>query len=144
MTTSAADKLLAAAEGVRRTGEGRYMLRCLAHKDRSASLSMRVLDDGRVLLHCFAGCSVDEIVRAAGLELQDLFPPRSPDGEHSRHKAQKPFVARDAVRAFRRELTVAWVILADVAAGRNISELDRQRAGIARDRCVALISEIDD
>jgi hypothetical protein len=29
--------------------------------------------DGRVLLHCFAGCSAGDVVAAAGLSLADLF-----------------------------------------------------------------------
>lgn len=40
------------------------------------TLSVKVGDDGRLLLHCFAACEVQEIVRALGLEVADLFPQR--------------------------------------------------------------------
>ena len=53
--------------------------RCPAHDDRRASLSITEADDGRVLLRCFAGCSVNAIVEAVGLEVRDLFPPREHD-----------------------------------------------------------------
>jgi hypothetical protein len=36
---------------------------------------VRVGDDGRVLLHCHAGCEPGAIVRALGLEMRDLFVP---------------------------------------------------------------------
>jgi hypothetical protein len=138
-----ADTLLARLEGVKRTGPDKWMARCPAHKDRTGSLSIRQLDDARVLVHCFAGCSVDDVTRAAGLEIADLFPPRR-DDDHHKPRERRPFIVRDAILALHRELVVAWVILADVAAGKTLTEFDRKRAGIARDRCVALISELSD
>lgn len=55
--------------GCSRKGE---MSNCPAHDDRSPSLSMREADD-RVLLHCHAGCTTDQVVAALGLKLADLF-----------------------------------------------------------------------
>lgn len=43
---------------------------------RSQSLSVAEKSDGGVLLHCFAGCSVQEVMGAVGLDLSDLYPPR--------------------------------------------------------------------
>jgi hypothetical protein len=43
--------------------KGSGMVRCPGHEDRSASLSWR-WDGSRALLHCFAGCSFDQIRRA--------------------------------------------------------------------------------
>lgn len=48
------------------------MLRCPAHEDRSPSLSVRAVDD-RVLVHCFGGCAVDEVLAAVGWVRRDLF-----------------------------------------------------------------------
>lgn len=45
---------------------------CPAHEDRSPSLSVSH-HNGRVLLHCFAGCTADEVRRALGLEWDDMF-----------------------------------------------------------------------
>jgi hypothetical protein len=44
---------------------GHGVTRCPSHEDRVASLSWRLTDDHRALLHCFAGCSFDEIRGAA-------------------------------------------------------------------------------
>lgn len=47
---------------------------CPAHSDSNASLVVTEGDDGRVLLHCHAGCTFDEIVKACGLEMGAMFP----------------------------------------------------------------------
>lgn len=57
----------------RRTGPGRWQARCPAHPDKCPSLSIAEGEDGRVLLHCFAGCALPEILAALGLTLRDLF-----------------------------------------------------------------------
>jgi 5S rRNA maturation endonuclease (ribonuclease M5) len=60
----------------RRSGDG-WSAKCPAHDDRRASLSISEGKDGRVLLHCFAGCACDEILSAVGLTKRDLFPRRA-------------------------------------------------------------------
>jgi hypothetical protein len=44
-----------------------YLDCCPAHNDRNPSLSVTETPDGKLLLHCFAGCSFEEIIQAAGL-----------------------------------------------------------------------------
>ncbi len=46
---------------------------CPAHDDKSPSLTVSEGDDGRVLLHCHAGCTPAAIVASIGLTLADLF-----------------------------------------------------------------------
>lgn len=46
---------------------------CPAHEDRSPSLSCSEGDDGRALVHCWAGCTVNEVCAALDLEIKDLF-----------------------------------------------------------------------
>src|SRR5918993_1496767 len=54
---------------------------CPAHDDRNnPSLSLRA-ENGRLLLHCFAGCQPEDIVSKVGLGMQDLFAERG--GESS-------------------------------------------------------------
>ncbi len=56
---------------------GAWRDRCPVHHGTSTtSLTLAEGDDGRALLHCFAGCSVEQVVAALGLELRDLFPSR--------------------------------------------------------------------
>jgi putative DNA primase/helicase len=70
---------LARLEGVRQSSDGRMAL-CPCHEDRTPSLSVRVGDDGRILLKCFAGCPIQSIVEAAGMQMRDLFPTSEPRG----------------------------------------------------------------
>lgn len=46
--------------------------KCPAHEDKSASLSINEGDDGKVLLHCHAGCTPAEVCDAAGIKLAQL------------------------------------------------------------------------
>ena len=71
------DNLLFHLDKVKRTGPSSYQASCPAHADRSPSLSVRELEDGRILLHCFAGCEAHEVLSAVGLEIHDLFPERA-------------------------------------------------------------------
>jgi len=64
--------LLSHLDGVKETGNGKYLARCPAHDDRSPSLSITECDGGRILINCFAGCPAIEIVEAVGLRLSDL------------------------------------------------------------------------
>jgi len=79
-SVSPTDKLLDKLDRVKSTGPGSWLASCptSAHKhgDRSRGLSIREGEDGRVLAHCFAGCPVDAVIAAAGLEMADLYPPR--------------------------------------------------------------------
>ena len=56
-----------------RSGAG-WTARCPAHDDRRPSLSISESADGRVLLHCFAGCRVKAVVKALGFSMSDLTP----------------------------------------------------------------------
>ncbi|MDA0989079.1 MAG: hypothetical protein O2783_08195 [Chloroflexi bacterium] len=48
-----------------------FMARCPAHADRSPSLCIRQ-GNSKVLVWCYAGCTYDEILEAAGVESRDL------------------------------------------------------------------------
>jgi hypothetical protein len=74
--SSKTDQLLNQLDRVKRTGQGKWLARCPAHDDNSPSLAIKEVDD-RILLHCFAGCGVSEILNAVGLDMADLFPERA-------------------------------------------------------------------
>ena len=48
---------------------------CPAHEDKNPSLSAGEAPDGKVLVHCHAGCATDDILRALDLDYRDLYPP---------------------------------------------------------------------
>jgi len=128
-----ASPLLDRLEGVKQTGPGRWLAGCPAHKDRSPSLSVRELDDGRVLLHDFAGCATDDVLTAVGLDMTALCLPGSgPAGGHAPTHSRIP--AADVLKALDHENNVAVLLITDVLDRRTISEADWQRLAVAARR----------
>lgn len=75
VTTASAEPILSRLEGVQKTGSG-WRARCPACEGRSRKLSITE-SDGRVLIHCFAGCAAADVLAAVGLRWADIMPPRS-------------------------------------------------------------------
>lgn len=67
------DVLRSRLKGVKQHGD-RFMAVCPAHQDKSPSLSLSRAEDGRALVHCFAGCKTRDVLGAVGLEMHNLFP----------------------------------------------------------------------
>ena len=124
---SAAARLLPLLDKVTRTGPGKWIACCPAHDDHHPSMGVRGLDDGRLLVHCRAGCEVESIVAAIGLELSDLFPPRpaTPGGGHKPER--RPWLPADVFSIARREIGIAATVAADMLADRSVSDSDFER-----------------
>lgn len=120
------DALLSRLEGVRGRN-GAWSARCPAHADRSPSLSVKALDDGRILMHCFGGCGTDAVLGALGLAMTDLFPQRLGDFAPRRGV----FSASDALRGLALESSVVALAAVDIAEGRNV---DSRRVAVAAGR----------
>lgn len=131
-----AEQLLSRLESVKRTGPGRWIARCPSHDDRRPSLSVRELDDGRVLVKCWAQCSAQEVVAAAGLKMEDLFPPR--EIQHGRPE-RRPFPAADILRALAFEALVVASAGAAMLSGEPLGAIDRERLILAVSRIRAAL-----
>lgn len=123
--------LLNLLQGVRQTGRGSWIAKCPAHADRSPSFTIRETDDGRVLFHCFGGCSFDDVVKATGVDISELFPPE-PIGNKPRERQRFP--AHDILRAIATEAMIAAIAASDMAKGKTLSEESRRRLVVAADR----------
>jgi hypothetical protein len=135
----AIDNVLSKLSSVKKKGPGKWSACCPAHEDRSPSLSIQEVGDGRVLLYCFGGCNVHDVLCAMGLGIEELFPPPE---KNSKFVRRGTFSKREIIEALGKELTVAWTLLQDISTGRPLGETDRERAAIAAKRCAALIREI--
>lgn len=128
---SAACKLLDRLQGVRQTAPGRWLASCPAHEDRSPSLSIRELDDGKVLVYDFGGCEVSAVLQAIGLNLSDLYDRplgQQFDPSHSR------VPARDLLELISEETSVVAIIATDLLEKCTIGEADWQRLAKAASR----------
>ena len=138
ITHSAVDVLLSRLDKVKRTGPGTWSARCSAHDDRGPSLAVRELDDGRILLHCFAGCDVHDVLAAVDLNVSDLFPPRAVD---LRHKPERrPFPAADVLRAIGFEALVVAAAAVAMLAGEPFNDIDSDRLILAVSRIQAAMT----
>lgn len=141
LSPSPVDAILANLDRVKVTGAGTWLASCPTsahrHGDRSRGLSIREGDDGRVLIHCFAGCPVHEVVDALGMELADLFPVRSieypnhaPKGGIIGRGRVKRISWRDLLEALQLDIRACSLAFSDLAAGKAFSQADA--ASIAR------------
>lgn len=83
MSCTSAENIVRALHG-RRAGSG-WMARCPAHEDGTPSLSITKTDDGRLLVHCHAGCSQDAVL--ARLRELKLWPAAGPERSLPRARA---------------------------------------------------------
>ena len=123
-----ADALLSRLDQVKATGNGRWKARCPAHEDRGPSLSVRELDDGRLLVHCFAGCDVHAVLSSISLEMDALFPEKTI--QHG-NPERRPFPAVDVLRCIGFEALVVAVAGASLLSGHPFTQTDRDRLMVA-------------
>lgn len=104
------DMILGLLSGVKPTDDCKWMARCPAHGDKTPSLSVAEGDRGRVLLHCFAGCSFDKICVALDIDKRELLQAddrRVPASQHPRKPSdnRRSYPSMDdAVRAVTEQV----------------------------------------
>ena len=121
-------------ERVRQTGTGRWIARCPAHADKHPSLGVSEGDDGRVLIICRAGCGIEAIVAAVGLTIADIMPERVDRGQQRYRPIRKPFPAADMLEMVRNETMIVWLAGCDMAAGKTLTDTERERLNLAAER----------
>lgn len=131
-----ANTLLSRLDKVKRTGAGRWIARCPAHDDKGPSLSIRELDDGRTLAHCFAGCDIHSVLSAVGLDIDALFPER--EIQHGKPE-RRPFPAADVLRAIAFEALVVILAGTSLLSGHPFTDADRARLVLAVGRIQAAL-----
>lgn len=124
------NNLLGRLSKVKSTGRNSWLACCPAHDDRSPSLSIKEESDGHILLHCFAGCSVVDVVGAVGVDIGDLFP------EQVHHKApvRKKFYATDILEAIKFESQIVLLAAFELKQNKPLDETDLQRLQLAYER----------
>jgi hypothetical protein len=94
-------------------------------------MTIRELDDGRILIHDFGGSTVHEILDAIGLDMAALFPAR--EIQHGKPE-RRPFPAADVLRAIGFESLVVCAAAATMMAGEAFTKADRTRLMLAAER----------
>jgi len=112
------DKLLSRLDYCKSTGNHQWHSRCPAHDDHSPSLSIKSETDGRILIHCHAGCSPLDVISSLGLEWDDLFPQEN-NYPARRHKSASTCASID-------ELVLA-IGKAAIREGKSLSSSEKQK-----------------
>lgn len=89
---------------------------CPAHDDKNPSLDIDEGRDGRILVHCWAGCSAEAIARAVNLSLSDLCPDEG-------RVSKKEFISQKEME--HAEWVVA-VAKADIVKKKPLREKDKK------------------
>jgi hypothetical protein len=130
------DRVLERLKKVQQTAPGKWRACCPAHD--SSGRSLAIADrDGRVLLHCFAGCAADAVLSSVGLTFGDLYD--KPLGEFSSLK-RSPFNAHDVVDLVVREAMTVSMITSDFLKQKQISLLEAERLFSATSRLNQIIA----
>lgn len=102
-----AEVLLDRLDKVQGGHDGQYSARCPAHQDRGPSLSIKDVGDGRILVHCHAGCETEDVLAAVGLSFRDVMPERV----GANHRVERFVDVSRVLPILAHELAVALIIL---------------------------------
>jgi len=134
------DLITSKLEKLRPHGHGRWMACCPAHEDKSPSLAITELRDGRILIKCFAGCEILDVLSAIGLTMSDLFPGGSlgefKGWQQLQHQSDQAKQRRHET-ATQKDRTILTLAESDRKAGVRLSpqdlEVERQAYKRVRD-----------
>jgi hypothetical protein len=128
-TEMSIENLLSRLERVKSVGKHQFKACCPAHKDKSPSLAVRLLDDGRILIRCMAECPTDEVLDAIGLSMTDLFPEKLGDFKPEK----RPFSSHLVLQLIASEATVV-ALCGSKLASHPLNDTDRTRLFLAVSR----------
>jgi len=129
------DNFVSRLNKAKRTGKDSWIACCPAHQDKNPSMTIKEVQEGMLLVHCFAGCSITDIVGAIGMDLSDLMPDRVAD--EVRKPSKIPFNARDVLECIKSDATLLCVFISDTVNNKQITASDAANAYKAAARIVA-------
>lgn len=130
------NNVLARLEKVKQTSKESYIACCPSHNDKNPSLSLRDLPDGRILIHCFAGCQSNSILHSIGLDMNALFP----DSLGELKRVKQPFPAADVLKVVGFECLVVASSALKILGGEVFTQTDRERLTMSVGRIQAAIN----
>ena len=124
------NKILERLQKVKQTKPNQWVACCPAHNDKHPSLAIKHCDNGKILIKCWSGCGIDDIVGAIGLELSDLFP----EGTHYKKQEREHFSAETILKALHKESIIMRMLASDIKNGVQLGEQEIKRAEQAENK----------
>ena len=138
LPTGQLSSILSRLQRVQQHGHG-YRANCPRGHSSRGALSLSEGDDGRVMLHCFAGCSAADVVGVLGLTLADLYPQGdirnlSPLERARRRELTGIASWRSALGVLSTEATIIEVAASLIERGEPLTSEDTERVRLAAER----------
>jgi hypothetical protein len=109
-------------DGVKKTGGNQYSCKCPAHEDKSNSLGI-TSDGDRILMNCFAGCSVKSILDSVGLSWADIMPKKETD----KYTPTLSFNPYSVLKMLGDEVLIVGLSSSSIIKGIALSDEDHKR-----------------
>jgi hypothetical protein len=131
-----AELIVSRLDRVRQVAPDRWRADCPAGHKSTGALSIIDAGEGRIKIHCFAGCDAPDILAIIGLSLSDLYPtpPKNHDGKTKQTKPGHWHMANVALRILRHEVLLVVVAAENVRQGVVLDADDLERLAQAAGR----------
>lgn len=116
--------LLNKLQKVKSSGRESWMACCPAHDDKNPSMKIDIKND-KILIKCWSGCSVEDILGAVGMEFSDIMPDKP---LYHRSSGTAPMLSSaDALRIVKYEAAIIMMYGQDLRAGKTPNDEDHSR-----------------
>jgi len=130
-------EILSRFSKVYKSGEGEYQCLCPSHDDSTASLGLKFKED-KMILNCFAGCSMESILQASGLDWGDVMP----DSRDDDAKGSMKFNPYAVLKATRNDVLFVALCASQVSNSSPLEDSDKQKLLEVTSRLRGLYNDI--
>lgn len=128
-------EILSHFENVKKSGDNQYQCKCPSHEDRSNSMGVSLSDDGqKIIMNCFAGCTLTNILQSSGLTWDDIMPNKRVDNfimngdkVSGMIKQRQSFNPYAALKYLANDILFTALCSVQVSNGGKLIESDRER-----------------
>ena len=113
--SSKLDNIVSRLFKAKKTGSDSWVACCPIHDDKNPSMTVREAENGKILIHCFAGCEINDILASIGLTIQDVMPDSAPD--ELRRSRKIPFSPADVLACAKSDALTIYLALCDLDKG---------------------------
>jgi hypothetical protein len=135
------ESVLGRLEDPRPNGKERWRCRCPSCGGNRSALSIGVGLNDSVLIRCWKGCDVEEVVTALGLIMSDLFP-SDPGASALPLPRRRMLSAHQCVEVISFECLLTWTAALNLANGHVLTSDDLTRLSTAAHRIESLVQEV--
>ena len=95
---------------------------CPHHSKENNGHLMISENEGKIGIHCFAGCYTDEVINEVGLKFQDLFPPTTENDRRRFAEVKAEMTKKQVVDSKAHKLWVELQVISQALQARLFSQ----------------------